>query len=156
MRHPSTRSRAACRMRRACEEMGVTGRFTGGVAIVTLSTLLTASALMIACGGSDPATSPSPGGDGVTITISSTGVSPRNVTVTPGTQVTFVNNDSRIHQMSSNPHPEHTDCPEINFQGQLAAGEHRQTGNLNDVRTCGFHDHLQNTNSALQGTITIR
>ena len=68
----------------------------------------------------------------------------------------FVNNDSRIHQMSSDPHPEHTNCPEINFQNQLAPGERRQTGNLNDVRTCGFHDHLQNTNTSLQGTITIR
>jgi plastocyanin len=118
--------------------------------------MLTAVTLL-ACGGSNPVP-PSPGAasDGVTITITSSGVSPKTVTVSPGSQIMFVNNDSRIHQMSSDPHPEHTNCPEINFQGQLAPGERRQTGNLNDVRNCGFHDHLQNTNTSLQGTITIR
>jgi len=45
------------------------------------------------------------------VTITSSGVSPRSLTVTPGTQVTFVNNDSRSHNIASNPHPEHTDCP---------------------------------------------
>jgi plastocyanin len=136
--------------------MGVMSRLSGDAAIVRRWALLTGLALMMACGGSDPAPSPGGGGDAVTITISSSGVSPKSVKVAPGTQIMFVNNDSRIHQMSSDPHPEHTNCPEINFQGQLAPGERRQTGNLNDVRTCGFHDHLQNTNTSLQGTITIR
>jgi plastocyanin len=134
-------------------------RLAGDPAIVRrLAPLIPLSllAVMMACGGSDPAPSPSNGGGAVTITISADAVSPKAVTVSAGTQVTFVNNDTKVHQMSSNPHPEHTDCPEINFQGQLAPGERRQTGNLNDVRTCGFHDHLQNTNTALQGTITIR
>jgi plastocyanin len=137
--------------------MSVMRRLSGDAATVRRLALLTPLTLMMACGGSDPAPSPSGGGgDAVTVTISSSGISPKALTVSPGTQVLFVNNDTQIHQMSSNPHPEHTDCPEINFQGQLAPGERRQTGNLNDVRTCGFHDHLQNTNSALQGTITIR
>ena len=39
------------------------------------------------------------------------GVSPKNLVVGPGTQVTFVNNDSRNHEMTSDPHPEHTECP---------------------------------------------
>jgi hypothetical protein len=58
--------------------------------------------------------------------------------------------------MSSNPHPEHTDCPEINQVGFLQPGQSRQTGNLNTARTCGFHDHNQDSNTALQGTIRIQ
>ena len=91
-----------------------------------------------------------------TITITSSGVSPRSVTVSVGSRVTFVNNDSRAHQMNSNSHPVHTDCPEINQVGFLSAGQSRQTGNLNTARTCGYHDHNQSTNRSLQGTIVIQ
>jgi len=113
--------------------------------------------LVAACGGgsSTPSPSPSPGGT-ATITIANNAVSPRNITIARGSQVTFVNNDSRTHQMFSNPHPEHTDCPEINDVGFLNPGQSRQTGNLNAVRTCGYHDHELNTVVALQGTITIQ
>jgi hypothetical protein len=76
--------------------------------------------------------------------------------VSPGTRVTFVNNDNRTHDMNSDPHPAHTDCPELNDVGFLSPGQSKQSGNLNTVRTCGFHDHNQNSVTALQGTITIR
>ena len=90
------------------------------------------------------------------ITISSGGVSPKNLIISVGTQVTFVNNDASAHDMVSDPHPEHTDCPEINQVGFLVTGQSRQTGNLNIVRTCGFHDHADAQNTLLRGTITIR
>lgn len=83
-------------------------------------------------------------------------MSPKSITVSPGTRVTFVNNDTRAHDMSSDPHPEHTDCPAINQVGFLTAGQSRLTGNLNTVRTCGYHDHNLETNTNLQGTIIIR
>ena len=83
-------------------------------------------------------------------------VSPKTLTVTAGTRVTFVNNDTRAHDMNSNPHPEHSDCPAINDVGFLTPGQSRQTGNLNVVRACGFHDHNQDSNTNLQGTITIQ
>jgi len=70
--------------------------------------------------------------------------------------VTFVNNDTVSHDMSSDPHPDHTDCPAINQAGFLRPGQRRESGNLNEVRTCGFHDHDDPTNRRLQGTITIR
>jgi hypothetical protein len=57
--------------------------------------------------------------------------------------------------MNSDAHPVHTDCPEISV-GVINPGESRQTGSLNTVRTCGYHDHNQSTNTALQGTITIQ
>ena len=86
--------------------------------------------LLAACGGGSssnpsPSPTPSPGGGGMppTITIASDAVSPKNITVARGSQVTFVNNDSRPHEMYSDPHPEHTDCPEINDVGFLNPGD---------------------------------
>jgi plastocyanin len=70
-------------------------------------------------------------------------VSPQNVTVTVGSRVTFVNNDTRPHDMNSDPHPEHTDCRELNV-GFLTAGQTGTSQNLTP-RTCGFHDHNQPT-----------
>ena len=58
--------------------------------------------------------------------------------------------------MSSDPHPQHTDCTEINQVGFLSSGESRQTGNFNTARTCSYHDHIQSRNTSLQGTITIQ
>jgi len=113
--------------------------------------------LTFACGGSDDGGSaPTTPGGPLTFTITSAGVSPKTLTVSVGSQVTFVNNDSVSHQMFSDPHPEHMDCPEINSVGFLSPGQARQTGNLNTVRTCGFHDHGQPLNTFLQGSIVIR
>lgn len=100
----------------------------------------------------------SPGTDTATtsIVITSSGVSPKTLTVARGSQVTFVNNDVINHEIFSDPHPEHTDCPDINQVGFLVPGQSRQTGNLNAPRTCGFHDHSLPFNISLQGSITIR
>ena len=67
-------------------------------------------------------------------------MSPKELTVPLGTRVLFVNNDSRRHDMASDPHPEHTDCIEINL-GALVTGQSRETLNLVAAKTCGFHDH---------------
>jgi len=123
------------------------------------------SLLASACGGSDNPNSPSGGAGGSggggggtvagTITITAAGVSPKTITVAAGSRVTFVNNDSRPHDMNSNPHPEHTDCPEINV-GFISAGASGTTQNLTRVRSCGYHDHNQPDVVALQGTIVIQ
>ena len=83
-------------------------------------------------------------------------MSPKTLTVSPGTRVLFTNNDTRGHNLTSDPHPEHSDCPEINQIGLLNSGQTRETGNLVTVRTCGFHDHDLPGNANLQGLITIR
>jgi plastocyanin len=110
--------------------------------------------------GTAPApTAPSPTGGNTstpTITIANNAVSPRTITVTRGSRVNFVNNDTQPHDMQSDPHPAHTDCPEINQVGFLSAGQSRQTGPLNNPRTCGFHDHNRDMVESLQGTITIQ
>lgn len=121
------------------------------------------SALGCGGGGGDSPTSPTapPGGGGsasdqATITISSSGaVSPATVTLRQGGRVTFVNSHSRNHDMASDPHPSHEDCPPLDQVGFLAPGQSRTSGNFNTVRTCGFHDHNEPSNTALQGRITI-
>ena len=47
--------------------------------------------------------------------------------------------------MTSDPHPEHTDCPELNQIGFLNTGQSRPSGNLNTARRCGIHDHSNPT-----------
>jgi plastocyanin len=138
-----------------------TQRFAAAFSIVALALLASA------CGGGNdnPGTGPSGGSGGTggggggtsaaTITITAAGVSPSTVTVSAGSRVTFVNNDGRPHDMNSDPHPEHTDCPEINV-GFLSAGQSGTTQNLNRVRTCGFHDHNQPDVRSLQGTIRVQ
>lgn len=123
-----------------------------------LRVLLAAATVSVSgCGGSEsPAPTPIPNNPN-TITISTSGVvSPRELTVTPGTRVLFVNNHNRRHDVTSDPHPDHLDCPELNQVGVLNAGQSRESGNLVTPRACGFHDHDDPNNVNLRGTITIR
>jgi plastocyanin len=128
---------------------------------VCFGVFLAASALAFACGGQSD-TAPTPPlscttlPNATTILIVNNAVCPQTLTVAPGSRVTFVNNDTHSHFMVSDPHPEHTDCLEINQVGALNPGQQRETGNLNTVRSCGFHDHDLAQNRALQGTIVIR
>jgi plastocyanin len=89
------------------------------------------------------------------VTIMPSGVSPKELQVPVGSRVTFVNNNSRAHDLESDPHPFHIDCPAINAVGFIRPGESKQTGVFGVERTCSYHDHLQDTNRALRGTIVV-
>ncbi|MEO7888999.1 MAG: hypothetical protein ABIW19_03265 [Vicinamibacterales bacterium] len=91
-----------------------------------------------------------------TVTISASGVSPKDIQVALGERVLFINNDTRAHEMTSNPHPEHTDCPPINQVGFLQPGQRRETGNFVQTTVCGYHDHSNPDTQGLKGTITIK
>ena len=117
--------------------------------------------LAAACGSSgggpssNPAPSPSPLGPPI-MTITASGVDPQVLhTFDAREAVTFVNADARAHDLRSDPHPAHTDCPAINVSAQ-DPGQSRTTNALTTVRTCGFHDHLNDTVASLRGTITVR
>ena len=122
--------------------------------------LVLAGLAIAACGGgsSNPGgpTPPTTPGNQFRITISTTGVSPKELVVPPGTRVLFINNDTRRRNMTSDPHPEHDICPEINNVGLLNQNQMRETGNLVVVRTCGFHDHDDPDNANVRGRIVIR
>jgi plastocyanin len=129
-----------------------------------LTVVVTASALSLAyaCGGSSTSPSPTPGGGssgpiGATMTINANGVlTPSSVTIRSGESVSFVNNHTGDHQMSSDPHPDHTNCPAINAVPTLRNGQSGQTNALTTPRSCGVHDHLNDTNLNLRGTIVIQ
>jgi plastocyanin len=89
------------------------------------------------------------------VTIGAGSLSPKQIEINVGQHVTFVNNDTAAHEIVSNPHPSHTDCPPINEVGSLAAGQSRATGAFTLARTCGYHDEGQPDNASLQGTIII-
>jgi len=122
--------------------------------------LWTTALLLTACGGSDSPSSPStnpPTTNPNVITISSGGIaSPKQLTVSPGTRVLFVNSHSRRHDMTSDLHPDHQDCPELNQVGLLNPTQSRESGNLVAVRSCGYHDHEDPDNANLRGTIIVR
>ena len=121
---------------------------------------LAAVLALAACGGS--MTSPtapdtgSPGPNGATITIANGAISPKSVSISTGQSVTFVNNDTGSHDITSNPHPSHTQCPAINAVATLSPGQSRLTNALSTATTCGFHDHNDPDNTSLQGFITIQ
>jgi plastocyanin len=138
-------------------------RWFGALAIAAIM------AMTMACGGSDSPTGPSggttvisgstgaPGPSGATITITAAGVSPAQVSIAVGQSVTFVNNDTRPHEIASNPHPTHGSCPSIEGGlGVVQAGQTKLTHGFSGAGTCGFHDHLDDTNQALRGSVVIR
>jgi plastocyanin len=109
------------------------------VAILAVLLLLL---VVASCGGGNSApTNPTNPSNPYMFTLTSAGVSPKELTVPLGTRVLFVNNDSRRHDMESDPHPEHDLCVELNSVGLLNPGQNRETENLVVAKTCGFHDH---------------
>ena len=92
---------------------------------------------------------------GNVIAITADGASPQTVRIQVGGRVIFVNNDSVDHDMSSDQHPTHLACPEINQVGYLQPGETRESGNFVRSEICTFHDHINADDASLNGTIII-
>jgi hypothetical protein len=129
--------------------------------LVSLVAVAGGMAVVFSCGGSSsPSTGPSgtctPSSNPATLVIQNNTICPSTLTVSRGTQLTILNSDSRTHEMNSDPHPEHTDCPELNSIGFLNTGQSRQSGNLNTARRCGLHDHGAPDVASLKASITIQ
>jgi plastocyanin len=128
---------------------------------------LVASLVASGCGGgsSNPAgpttvisgDTGSAGASGATITITATGISPSRVTIAVGQSVTFVNSDSRQHEMASDPHPTHGSCPSIERGlGIQSPNQTKLTNGFANAGTCSFHDHLNDSNNSLKGQIVVQ
>jgi plastocyanin len=125
-------------------------------AMIALLALVPAA---VACGGggysSTPSTAATPAPAALTVTIGANGVDPRSLQVPLGGTVTFVNADSRTHQIMSDPNPTHNDCPSINDVSTIAPGQSRQTGSFMVAKACGYHDHMNPDSVGLQGVLLV-
>src|SRR5688572_2960111 len=105
--------------------------------------------------GVPPSGGPLPTGP-PTITINPAGMVPLEITITVGQRVTFVNNDTRPHDLVGGVDPNNPDCPEITQAGFLTPGQSRDTGVFTTARRCEYHDHTMLSVPAFQGRIIIR
>ena len=123
---------------------------------------LTAAGLALACGGSSggpnspnaPNTGVVAGSIGATISLTATGAAPLEVRIEPTQKVRFINNDTRPHQVNTNPHNFHTDCP-ANNTVVLNPGQQFDTGNFDAVKACGYHNHLLPDDQRFWGLIKV-
>ena len=118
--------------------------------------LLVALAAACSGGGNGPTTPSGPPVSPHRITITASGISPGELVVPPGARVLIVNSDTRRHDIKSDGHPEHDDCPELNQVGVLQPGQSRETGNLVAPGACGYHDDDSPGSPVFRGTIVIR
>lgn len=86
-----------------------------------------------------------------TITYSNNGFSPSTLTVKAGTIITIKNTSSRLMQFDSDPHPAHTDDPELNA-GSIVPGDSK-TITVTVTGSHGYHNHL---NPSDTGTLIVQ
>lgn len=75
-----------------------------------------------------------------TLTYSNDGFSPDEITVNANETIKIVNQSSATLDFSSDPHPTHTNNPELNV-GDIAPGE-SATFTMSKSGTWGFHNHF--------------
>ena len=85
-----------------------------------------------------------------TITYTDDGFSPDSQSVKAGSKVTVKNDSSIALQFDSDPHPQHTDNPELNI-GNIDPGE-SETITVTTTGSHGYHNHL---NAADTGILTV-
>lgn len=129
-------------------------RVRRGVGVVWVGLLLACGGGSGDGGGGEPTPTPRPSPTVVEVTLSGSGLAPATVVVAPGGQLTLINADDRPHQMASNPHPAHTDCPSLNARS-LVAGERVTVTVPSEARVCGMHDHLNPDDTRYRLTVTV-
>ena len=140
--------------------ISVTGELSLVVRVGGLACVL---AVISGCGGSSPVTpSPpqQPEGPGAppppAITVTASGVSPRELIIDVGSRVRFINQDTQQHYFGGGPDPTRPDCPQIDRAGPIASGQSRDTFVFETARTCQYHDHFHLGVPAFEGRIVIR
>jgi len=100
-----------------------------------------------------PAASPTPLGPPVA-TITPSGMQPQVLhTFDARESITFVNADGRAHDLRSDPHPAHTECPALSVD--LQPGERQEiTGpSLPRFTLCFYHDEADPTDDRFRGVV---
>jgi len=86
-----------------------------------------------------------------TISYDGSSFSPSTVTVKAGSSIIVKNASSSSLDFDSDPHPTHTDNPELNI-GNISPGK-SVTITVNKKGTWGYHNHL---NSSQHGTLVVQ
>jgi plastocyanin len=86
-----------------------------------------------------------------TISYTDNGFNPDSLTVKSGTVVTVKNDSSQDLQFSSDPHPVHTENPELNEE-VISSGQ-RSTFTVTKTGTFGYHNHLDENDT---GTLVVQ
>ncbi len=104
-------------------------------------------------GNGGVAGAPAAQGKTYTVEITEAGFKPATLTIATGDTVEFLNKDKIPHWPASGPHPTHTNYPPLNI-GFLKQGEsHLVT--FPTVGKFGFHDHIHESDTRLQGIIEV-
>jgi plastocyanin len=85
------------------------------------------------------------------ITYTASGFQPASLTVNSGDTIEITNSSNGVLQFQSDPHPQHTDNPELNV-GVVSAGQ-TKTFTVTTKGQWGYHNHL---NSAQHGEINVQ
>mgnify|MGYP003394341371 CR=1 FL=1 len=84
------------------------------------------------------------------VSITAAGFSPKDITVKVGESITWTNDDSANHTVSSNPHPTHTLYPMLNL-GMIKPAATKSVM-IEKAGKYTYHDHLNPSNT---GSITV-
>lgn len=76
---------------------------------------------------------------------------PATLTVKKGTTVTWINKDQAEHWVVSDPHPTHSDLPDLNSKKGLLQNETYQF-TFNEIGEFNYHDEKNNT---ITGTVVV-
>jgi len=86
------------------------------------------------------------------VTIGANGVTPQVLHIAADTGITFVNRDTRAHEIRSDPHPAHTECALMNL-GPVEGGQSKQAPKIVSGQGCGYHAEGDPGSRAFQGFI---
>ena len=88
----------------------------------------------------------------VTVIYTTSGFSPKNITVKKGEVVEFINQSGKNMSVASDPHPTHTVYPEFDQYKTNYRGQNSFLFTFGKVGSWKYHDHIQ---SALTGTVVV-
>lgn len=123
----------------------------GGVLIVIAAILI---AMMLQQNKSErlPVANVQPPQKQAFVRITATGFVPKELSVEPGTVIVWINEDSKVHHIESNPFPEATEHPDLNSKEAINTGA-TYTYKADKSGEYNYHDRL---NPASNGRIIVK
>ncbi|SRR6266542_396028 len=89
---------------------------------------------------------------GASVQITDTAFVPQTVKIKQGQSVTWINTDTRLHQVAADPYPSHSKLPSLFSQESLATNE-SYTFTFDKTGTFTYHDPLNPT--TLKATVIV-